>query len=223
MSQLPSDARLTKAQQKTRQRLIETAMNMSEQGVLPTLTEVANAAELSRATAYRYFPTQSDLVAAMVKESLGPILDWKPSHPGSRERISELLSFAYPRLLEHEGVLRAALQLSLQQWAEQRRQPQSKERLVRGNRKKVLELAVEPLKDTLSPEHLQRVLYAFSIIYGSEVLMVMKDIWHAGDEQIQDVTQWMAKAILRQAEEDEKTVRDTVRQSSVPGDHPSAK
>jgi hypothetical protein len=34
--------------------------------------------------------------------------------------------------------------------------------------------------------------------------MVMKDIWHVDDQEILNVTQWMAKAILRQAEEDTK-------------------
>jgi hypothetical protein len=46
------------------------------------------------------------------------------------------------------------------------------------------------------------VIHAFSLIYGSEVFLVLKDIWGLELEGIQDVTQWMAKAILRQAEED---------------------
>lgn len=193
---------LTEAQTRTQQRLVAAAMHLSESGALPTLTEVAAQAELSRATAYRYFPTQSALVAAMVEESLRPIIEWKPQHPDAQKRISELLSFAYPRMLEHEGVLRAALQLSLQQWSEKRRNPQTHETLVRGNRKNILKRALEPLESKLSPAAIQRLIHAFSLIYGSEVFMVMKDIWHVEDTEIQDVTQWMAKAILRQAEED---------------------
>ncbi|EEQ18694.1 TetR-family regulatory protein [Yersinia intermedia ATCC 29909] len=73
---------------------------------------------------------------------------------------------------------------------------------MRGNRKRLLKLAVEPLEGKLSPEALQRVIYSFSLIYGSEVFMVLKDIWHLDDAGIQDVTQWMGKAILLQAETD---------------------
>ncbi|AJK23687.1 tetR-family regulatory protein [Yersinia pestis Pestoides G] len=170
-------------------------------------------AQLSRATAYRYFPTQSALVSAMVDESLGPILAWQPTQPDARQRIAELLSFAYPRMLQHEGVLRAALHLSLQQWADARNSDSNnnsndsnnssnEEKLIRGNRKRLLKLAVEPLEETLAPEALQRVIHAFSLIYGSEVFMVLKDIWHLDEAGIQDVTQWMGKAILLQAETD---------------------
>lgn len=166
-----------------------------------------------RATAYRYFPTQSALVSAMVDESLGPILAWQPTQPDARQRIAELLSFAYPRMLQHEGVLRAALHLSLQQWADARNSDSNnnsndsnnssnEEKLIRGNRKRLLKLAVEPLEETLAPEALQRVIHAFSLIYGSEVFMVLKDIWHLDEAGIQDVTQWMGKAILLQAETD---------------------
>ncbi|WP_195842256.1 TetR/AcrR family transcriptional regulator [Yersinia enterocolitica] len=187
---------------RTRRLLIDTAMSMYEQGAFPSITEVANAAQLSRATAYRYFPTQSALVSAMVDESLGPILAWQPTQPDARQRIAELLSFAYPRMLQHEGVLRAALHLSLQQWADNRSNPNNEEKLIRGNRKRLLKLAVEPLEGKLTPEALQRVIHAFSLIYGSEVFMVLKDIWHLDDAGIQDVTQWMGKAILLQAETD---------------------
>ncbi|EKN6101975.1 TetR/AcrR family transcriptional regulator, partial [Yersinia enterocolitica] len=70
---------LTTIRARTRRLLIDTAMSMYEQGAFPSITEVANAAQLSRATAYRYFPTQSALVSAMVDESLGPILAWQPT------------------------------------------------------------------------------------------------------------------------------------------------
>ncbi|ATM97651.1 TetR family transcriptional regulator [Yersinia frederiksenii] len=197
-----SSPSLTTIRARTRRLLIDTAMSMYEQGAFPSITEVANAAQLSRATAYRYFPTQSALVSAMVDESLGPILSWQPTQPDARQRIAELLSFAYPRMLQHEGVLRAALHLSLQQWADDRNHSNNEDKLVRGNRKRLLKLAVEPLEGKLEPEALQRVIYAFSLIYGSEVFMVLKDIWHLDEAGIQDVTQWMGKAILLQAETD---------------------
>lgn len=193
---------MTPAQRRTRRRLVAAAMHFSASGALPTLTEVATQAEMSRATAYRYFPTQGALVAAMVEESLRPILEWRPQHNDASLRIHELLAFAYPRMLEHEGVLRAALQLSLQQWSEQQRNPKSMETLVRGNRKNILKRVVEPLEGKMSAESLQRMIHALSLIYGSEVFMVMKDIWHVDDNEILNVTQWMAKAIMRQAEED---------------------
>lgn len=194
----PQDESLTYTRARTRHLLLSSAMELYDSGVFPSITELAVHAQVSRATAYRYFPTQSALITAVVAQSLGPILEWQPQDNDALRRIRELLAFAYPQMEQHEGALRAALQLSLQQWA----QATPGEKFVRGNRKRLLQLAVEPLQNKLTPEALQRVIHAFSLIYGSEVFLVLKDIWGLELENIQDVTQWVAKAIIRQAEED---------------------
>lgn len=195
-----SEKSLTHTRAKTRNLLLARAMALYDDGKFPSVTELAAYAQVSRATAYRYFPTQSALIAAVVAESLGPILEWQPQDNDALKRIQQLLAFAYPQMEQHEGALRAALQLSLQQWAN----ATPGEKFVRGNRKRLLKMAVEPLDGKLSPDSLQRVIHAFSLIYGSEVFLVLKDIWGLDLAAIQDVTQWMAKAILRQANEDEK-------------------
>ncbi|EML1938342.1 helix-turn-helix domain-containing protein, partial [Providencia stuartii] len=52
--------------------LVNTALALFEKGDMPSISELAIEAGVSRATAYRYFPTQSDLIAATVNASLGP-------------------------------------------------------------------------------------------------------------------------------------------------------
>ncbi|MBK5074514.1 TetR/AcrR family transcriptional regulator [Budviciaceae bacterium CWB-B4] len=198
---------LTRARARTLNKLISTAMEMLEKGWFPSITELANEAGVSRATAYRYFPTQSALVSTIVDESLGPIQEWRPQQDTVSERISALLSFAYPQMEKHEGALRAALRVSLQQWADLRAQRLDKETdkeklFVRGNRKRLVEMAAEPLKNQVAEADLNRMKHAFSLIYGSEVFLVFKDIWNLDSDQIQDIVQWMGKAIVRQVEED---------------------
>ena len=48
------------------------------------------------------------------------------------------------------------------------------------------------------------MIRAFSLVYGSEVFLVMKDIWKMNDGEVIDITQWMAKAILNQAMADSR-------------------
>lgn len=55
--------------------MIATALKRTKSGRIPSVSDVAEATEVSRATAYRYFPTQSALVQAIVSETLGPILE----------------------------------------------------------------------------------------------------------------------------------------------------
>lgn len=156
--------------------LVNTALALFEKGSMPSVSELAAEAGVSRATAYRYFPTQSDLIAATVNASLGPILTWQPRSQKTEERIDELLSFALPRMFEHEGALRAALQVSLQQWAQGRSlaQDPKEKRLERGNRKDILTMVTAPMKDEYPQEIIDKVIKAFSVIYGSEIFLVLQ-------------------------------------------------
>ncbi len=147
----PFDPSLTSTRAKTYRLLLASAMALYDEGAFPSITELAAHAQVSRATAYRYFPTQSALISAVVAESLGPILEWRPQDDDALKRIQQLLTFAYPQMERHEGALRAALQLSLQQWAH----ATPGEKFVRGNRKRLLALAVEPLQGKLPPDSLR--------------------------------------------------------------------
>lgn len=195
---------LTSTRARTRRLLIETAMRLFDSGAFPSITEVAHEAQLSRATAYRYFPTQSALVSAIVSETVSPIKNWQPSMPDTNGRINELFSFAFPRMLRHEGTLRAALHLSLTQWAQSQSEHgfPVKERLVRGNRKAILTQVLQPLSEELPPVLMERVIRSMSLVYGSEIFLVMKDIWGCGNDELEDIGKWIAKAIVRQARED---------------------
>ncbi|MDF7667290.1 TetR/AcrR family transcriptional regulator [Orbaceae bacterium ESL0727] len=188
------------------QHLIDVALKAYEAGQLLSITELAEKAHISRATAYRYFPTQSHLIAAIVENSLGPIFDWVSDKTDVEERVCDFLAFAFPQMLHHEGALRAALQLSLQQWSKERAAPNSqKNKLIRGNRKEILNRLLSPLEGTITPELYETVLYALSIIYGSEIFMVLKDIWKLDNEKIISLSQWMAKAIINQAKRESLT------------------
>src|SRR5690606_22736132 len=46
------------ARARTRRLMLETATALMQQGVTPSVSDVAEAAAVSRATAYRYFPSQ---------------------------------------------------------------------------------------------------------------------------------------------------------------------
>ncbi|MWP49866.1 MULTISPECIES: TetR/AcrR family transcriptional regulator [unclassified Gilliamella] len=188
---------------RTYERLINTALEALEQGYELTITELADKSGISRATAYRYFPTQSDLIAAVVASSLGPIFSWHSQKQNVEEQLNDFLAFAFPQMLKHEGALRAALRLSLQQWATERASSSLQtKKLVRGNRKEILSTILLPLKTELPDEIYNQVIYSISIIYGSEIFMVLKDIWKLDNQQIISLTQWIAKAVINQARQD---------------------
>ena len=108
---VPLDPSLTSARAKTYRLLLASAMALYDEGAFPSITELAAHAQVSRATAYRYFPTQSALISAVVAESLGPILEWRPQDDDALKRIQQLLSFAYPQMERHEGAARGVAAL----------------------------------------------------------------------------------------------------------------
>lgn len=188
------------ARARTRKLMLDTAIGLMQQGATPSVSDVAEAASVSRATAYRYFPSQSALVHAVVDEALGPILEWTSESEDAEERVNDLLSVTMPRIVEFEATFKAALKLSLEQWARTRAGTLGEEPpFKRGHRVELLQAALSPLRHTLPPRQFQRLARALSLVYGLEVLVVLKDIWGVGDEETQEVSQWAATALIRAA------------------------
>ena len=81
--------------------LLDTAMELiRQQGRVPSIAEVAVRSNVSRATTYRYFPSRSALVTAVVGASLGPVRAFASSEPDGRARVHELFAQTFPRFTE---------------------------------------------------------------------------------------------------------------------------
>ena len=83
---------------RTRQLLLEHASILLGQGQIASVAEVAQHAGVSRATAYRYFPTRGKMISAVVDFSLGPARRVSSSITDGRARIEELFRQTFPAL-----------------------------------------------------------------------------------------------------------------------------
>jgi AcrR family transcriptional regulator len=184
---------------RTRQQLMAQAMEMMRLGRLPSVPDVAQAAGVSRATAYRYFASRSTLITAVVGEALGPVRRFEPATRDGLERIRELFDQTFPRLTEFEPHLRAALLLSLDhQWRE-RAGILDEEPFRRGHRIGILERTAAPLRAKLGPRAFDRLLKALSLVYGIEPYVVLKDIWGCSDAEVQSISRWVTDALVARA------------------------
>ncbi|MBZ9985069.1 MULTISPECIES: TetR/AcrR family transcriptional regulator [unclassified Mesorhizobium] len=185
---------------RTKRLMLETATRLMQAGATPSVSEVAEAAQVSRATAYRYFPSQAALVQAVVNEGLGPILTWKSTSADAERRVAELFDTAMPRIEAFEATFKAALKLSLDQWARRQAGTLGNEpAFKRGHRVELLQDALAPLMGRLPPRDLKRLAQALSLIFGVEVLIVLKDIWGLDGRRTMSVAQWAAVALVRAA------------------------
>lgn len=188
--------------------LLDTAMGLiREAGHIPSVAEVAVRSRVSRATAYRYFPSRSALVTAVIESSLGPVRSLSSDLPDGRARVHELFEETFPRFKEFEPQLRAAAQLSLEQWALERAGLLEEEPYRRGHRIRILEHALAPFAPQLEPSVLKRLHHALSVVYGIEPFVILKDIWGLPDREVERVALWMADALIDAALREAKAPR----------------
>jgi len=185
--------------------MLETASRLMQNGRTPSVSEAAEAAGVSRATAYRYFPSQAALVQSVVDEGLGPILTWTSQAGDAEERVADLIATSLPRIDAYEATFKAALKLSLDQWARREAGTLGDEpRFTRGHRVELLRDAIAPLDGALPKAGVDRLAQALSLVFGVEALIVLKDIWGLDGEETAAVAQWAAVALVRAARADAK-------------------
>lgn len=183
--------------------MLDTATELMQRGLTPSVSEVAEAAGVSRATAYRYFPSQAAMVHAVVDAALGPILDWTSKSADAERRVVNLVETSLPRIDEMEATFKAALRLSLEQWAKRQSgtlgdEPEFK----RGHRVELLYKALEPLSGTVPRRKLDRLAQSLSLVFGVELLVVLKDIWGLDAREALSVGRWASAALVRAAVEE---------------------
>ena len=182
---------------------MEAARRLLRAGKLPSVAEAAEEARVSRATAYRYFPTQGALVEESVKEVLVPRSQWEEILAGHRDlaaRVERLAATVIGLVRENEALLRGALLLSLEQWAKiQAGEELGEQPIERGGRLEGIQAALEPFEGKLEAAELRRLAIALSLVTGVEARIVMRDIWRLDDDEAGQVTLWIAHTLARAA------------------------
>jgi AcrR family transcriptional regulator len=163
------------------------------------VAEVAQSAGVSRATAYRYFPSRSKLVSAVIAEALAPVQRAVPQKGDPKQRLHELLDRTYSRFAEYEPHMRAALQLALEHQSLEAAGLLEEEPFRRGQRTEILATTIAPLKSKLKPAAYQRLLKALAVVYGIEPMVILKDICGASDRETEAVVRWMMDALVEAA------------------------
>jgi len=181
---------------RTYRKLLDSGMRLIQQRGLVSVAEIAADAGVSRATAYRYFPSRSRLVSAVVEESLGPVRRFDSARTDGRARLRDLFDQTFPRFKVFEAQLRAAMQLALEHWAMERAAVLAEEPFRRGHRTQILHRAAHPLLQQLGAARYARLLCALSLVYGIEPYVVLKDMWGLRDREVEAVSRWVLDALI---------------------------
>jgi AcrR family transcriptional regulator len=186
---------------RTRAAIVEAAQELDNLGSTPTVAEAASQAGVSRATAYRYFPTQQSLLVELsdVTPSVASVEELlaRLTTDDAEKRLLGLLDTFGPAVLASEDELRRALWVYLDTWLRDRRNGVEDHPAVReGRRMRWLDAVLEPLQD-LPDEQRRRLRAALALTLGIDAVVVMKDVCQLDDDEALAALRWAATALLR--------------------------
>lgn len=185
---------------RTRAAIVEAAQRLrAEAGETPTVADAAVVAGVSRATAYRYFPTQEALeieVAGIIPDvaAIEELLAGLATQD-VEARLLTLLDAFNPIGLAKEAHFRRALWVYLDTWLRSERHG-SVPALREGRRMRWLDRVLEPLDDMPEADR-RRLRAALALTLGGDSLVVMKDVCGLDDDEALAVLRFAATAILR--------------------------
>jgi AcrR family transcriptional regulator len=183
---------------RTRDALVAAARELVAQGLTPTVEAAAEAASISRTTAYRYFASQRSLLAAAHPETA-----WQSALPEDpprdvAARLDLVLAATTKMLLDTEPQQRTMLRLSLEAGPDERAQlPLRQGRVI-----KWLEEALEPLDESMAVEDRHRLALAIRSATGIEALAWLTDVGGLSRADAVELMRWSARAMLAAARAD---------------------
>lgn len=194
--------------QRTKTAILDAAADLLREGTMPTVATAAANAKVSRATAYRYFPTQAalgeaiataDPMLATVDRAIRQLAGDDPE-----QRLLELLDAYNPIVIADETHMRTVLAILQQNWVKTSRDdPDSPPYARTHTRLRWLDQALEPATQ-LSEQTRRRLRAALALTLGIESIIVMKDVCDLEDDDALAVLRWAATTLLRAALEDEQ-------------------
>lgn len=183
---------------RTRKALLEAASRLTRDGRAPSLDDVAEAALVSRATAYRYFPSIEALLLEAALDLAMPspedLFDADaPSDPVARlDRVDE----AVTEMMAHNET---SLRLMLAQSLERRGRGDPALPARQNRRSALIEAALAPAGAQLSTKDRRRLAHALALVIGTEGMVVLKDVLQLDEAEARDVRRWAIRALVAAA------------------------
>lgn len=182
---------------RTRKDLLLAASRLVKQGRKPTMDEIAKEALVSRATAYRHFPTVDDLLVEVPIDEA--VIDPATLFAGKtsddpEERIDEAEASMHDVVYRNEAQLRVMLSHSIVRALEDASVPPRQNR-----RAALIEAALAPARKRFREADYQKLCAALAMIFGPEAMIVFRDVIRVDERTAREVKSWAVRALVRAA------------------------
>lgn len=177
---------------RTRRDLIDAAARLLREGRTPSLEEVAEAALVSRATAYRHFPNAEALLVEASLDLAFPSAEalFADASDDPIERLLIADRAVAAMMAANAAALRLMLAHSLRLAAPAQRQ---------NRRTPLIEAALAPARERFAPAAYGNLVGALAVVIGTEAMVVFADVLGADTETAQRIREWTIRSLVEAA------------------------
>lgn len=191
-----------KQKRRTRTAVLTAARELIRQGKVPSVADAADAADVSRRTAYRYFPTQEQLLAEAQLEGERPAFERAFEAPelahDVEARLDVLVRTMYATLQETEPLMRAMIRLTVDRSRDDRTTDAAEAEPPRRGYRRIdwIEMALSPIRTQMDETSYERLVSGLALCVGIEALLVLRDIRGLDLAAAEEVSSWTARSLL---------------------------
>jgi AcrR family transcriptional regulator len=190
---------------RTRKDLLAAATRLLKSGKTPDMDAVAAEAMVSRATAYRYFPSVEALLIEAPLDGAVPSPDDVFADDRSTdafERVAKAEAALYDAVKSNEAQLRLMLAASLERKAKGLATDGIP---IRQNRRQgLIEAALAPVRDQMTTATYEKLCASLALIFGTEAMIVFSDVLGMDEKTANRVKGWAMRALIDEALEPTK-------------------
>lgn len=177
---------------RTRRDIIEAAVELVAEGVVPTVAQAAERAEVSRATAYRYFPTQGSLIVhtSTPLKDLQQILEQADDEDVARRvevLVRGIAEWCYDNLIVLSELTKAMSDIADADLDADRMR----------HRRYWIDEALAPARGRLSEASYARLAAAVSLYVGPEPISIMETVSRLPRDEAIDTLAWSATTLVQ--------------------------
>ncbi|HEY8313475.1 MAG TPA: hypothetical protein VIG51_04800 [Candidatus Baltobacteraceae bacterium] len=185
--------------QRTRDELLRTARELRASGKVPGVADVADAARISRTTAYRYFPTQEMLLAEATAdpliEAVREAIARTDERTGPVERVDAVFAELAPLMIRHEPELRTMLKIALERSLEEAHERHIP--LLSASWIVAWDRILEPLRSKVRPAKYAFMVRSLGTLLSVETLNVLQDACDLDEDAAAAAIREAARAMVR--------------------------
>jgi AcrR family transcriptional regulator len=206
---LEKERDFSNVRRRTRKAMIEAVTRLVHEGASPSVTEVADAAGVSRATAYRYFPIQESLLAEVIVPDLEAALAAETLSEDLESRFGAAFVTIWSSYIEYEAAYRTMLRRGLERppgESIERGETEEAGSIRAGRRVRWIRNALEPARERMDEESFERLVAATCLCVGIESLVVLRDVCGLEAKKAEEVARWAAFTLLRGSIEESESL-----------------